>query len=242
MRSPCPVVLTNDDGIDAPGLRALATAIEAAWGEVPYIVAPDRCYSGCGQQVTMQGPIAVEERGPREYAIGGSPADCARLARMELVPECTLVLAGINHGGNMGHDIYLSGTVGAAREAAVLGVPAVAISQYLRGGLDVDWSQSARWAVATVQQILETNDTQTRLWNINLPHVDAGVTGEPEIVHCHPCSRALPVAFYRENGAYVYDGGRYHKRTQEVGTDVSACFGGSIAVSPLPVAPAGQSH
>lgn len=234
MRQSRPVVITNDDGIDAPGLRALAAAVGEAWGEAPYIVAPDRCYSACSQQVTMRSPIAVQERGPREFAVGGSPADCARLAKAVLVPDCALLLAGINHGGNMGHDVFLSGTVGAAREAVLLGLPAIAISQYLRGGLPVDWLRSARWAVAVIRDLLKPDGGGMRLWNINLPHLETEGQALPAVTRCRPCSRPLPIAYTREDGAYRYNGGLYHTRPQDAGTDVSVCFGGAIAVSALP--------
>lgn len=231
-----PIVLTNDDGIDAPGLQALAAALEAVLGEAPFIVAPNRCYSGCSQQVTMTAPIRVEQRGPRSWAVGGAPADCARLAITRLVPDCRLVLSGINHGGNLGHDIFLSGTVGAAREAALLGVDAVALSHYFRTGLPVDWAQAARWAVAALESLpWKPRQNAPRLWNINLPHLDAPPNGLPPIQHCVPCTRPLPVSYTLKGGAYYYDGGRYHTRSREAGTDVAVCFGGSIAISALPV-------
>ncbi|MBX3176616.1 MAG: 5'/3'-nucleotidase SurE [Candidatus Hydrogenedentes bacterium] len=231
-----PIVITNDDGIDAAGLRALAGAVEAACGAEVYIVAPDRGYSGCSQQVTMHAPIPVTERGPREFAIGGTPADCARLAITTLAPNCRLILSGINHGGNMGHDILLSGTVGAAREAACLGVSAVAFSQYLRGGREVDWPRTARWAVAVLGTLPLDNSGPAQLWNVNFPFRDGADGALPPVARCEPCPRPLPVAYAFSEGACTYDGSRYHERAQEEGTDVSACFGGSIAVSRLPVA------
>ena len=231
-----PIVLTNDDGIDAPGLRALAAALEEALGEAPCIVAPNRCYSGCSQQVTMTAPIRVEQRGPRCWAVEGSPADCARLAITNLVPGCRLVLSGINHGGNLGHDIFLSGTVGAAREAALLGVDAVALSHYFRSGLAVDWAQAARWAVAALESLPWSAPGGPRLWNINLPHLDVPRNGVPPIQHCVPCTRPLPVSYTLKDGAYYYDAGRYHTRSREAGTDVAVCFGGGIAISALPLA------
>jgi 5'-nucleotidase len=239
MLLPCPIVLTNDDGIDAPGLQSLAGAVRAAAGGPVYIVAPDRGYSGCSQQVTMNEPIAVAQRSPFDFAVDGSPADCVRLAITTLVPGCRLVLSGINHGGNLGHDILLSGTVGAAREAALLGVSAIAFSHYLRGGLPVDWPVAAAWAVTVLDALPDAGDGVASLWNINFPHRDPGDATVPPIIECSPCARPLPVSYTLVDGAYHYDGGKYHQRAQEQGTDVHTCFGGAIAVSRLPIAPPG---
>lgn len=234
MQQHTPIVLTNDDGIDAAGLQALAAALEMALGAAPYVVAPDRCYSGASQQVTMSTPISVEQRGPRTWAVGGSPADCARLAITDLAPGCRLVLAGINHGGNLGHDIYVSGTVGAAREAALLGVNAVAFSHYLRPGVEVDWTGAARWAMQVLESLPLKSGTAAALWNVNFPHLDPPLEAMPPVHHCTPCSRSLPIGYTYREGVYHYDGGRYHTRAQDEGTDVAVCFGGGIAVSPLP--------
>lgn len=120
------IVLTNDDGIDAPGIKALGEAIsgEKIW------IAPEKEYSQCGHQVTTNQGIKVEKRSEIEYAIGGTPADCIRLAVSHLCPDLSWVISGINSGGNMGVDVYISGTVAAVREAAIQGIPGIALSQY----------------------------------------------------------------------------------------------------------------
>jgi len=233
MPLPMPIILTNDDGFDAPGLQCLAQALESRFGDLLHIVAPDRCYSGGSQQVTMSQPIPVVSRGPRRWAVGGSPADCARLALTTLAPECALLIAGINHGGNLGHDIFLSGTVGAAREAALLGATAVAISHYLRPGILLDWPRAARWAEQALEEILQGGACGGELWNINLPHHAPGEMPMPPVVHCTPCPRPLPISYALQDGAYHYDGSRYHQRACDAGTDVAVCFSGSIAVSRL---------
>lgn len=237
MPFPPSLILTNDDGFDAPGLQSLATALEPIFGEGLYIVAPDRCYSGGSQQVTMSSPISVDARGPRRWAIGGSPADCARIALTCLAPECAIVISGINEGGNMGHDLFLSGTVGAAREAALLGASAVAVSHYLRPGIALDWPRAARWTAAVLRRLLEDTLNGGELWNINLPHHEPGECPMPPVVDCVPCPKPLPVAYTLRDGAYFYDGRRYHERACDPGTDVTACFGGSIALSRLDALP-----
>src|SRR2546427_7869900 len=121
------ILLTNDDGYQAGGLRALAAALEGF--ATVSIVAPSREQSGTAQSLTLRQPIVCNKIGEREWAIDGTPADCVIVALHKLLPERPdLVISGINHGANMGENVYYSGTVGAAREAALHHIPAVAIS------------------------------------------------------------------------------------------------------------------
>ena len=136
MNNPNNIALTNDDGIDAPGIQALYQALltleVSAAGTSIGVVAPDQHLSGCSHQLNRGGgPISVEQRAEQRYAIGGTPADCARVAH-HLYPQLGWVLSGINDGGNLGADIYVSGTVAAAREATLLRIPAIAIEMVNR--------------------------------------------------------------------------------------------------------------
>jgi 5'-nucleotidase len=137
------IILTNDDGINAPGIRALQNAL----GGEGIIVAPTVQYSGCGHQTTTHKPLKMEERSPNEYAVQGTPADCTRLAIAQLQPqldqEIDWVLSGVNAGGNMGIDVYMSGTVAAAREAAIHGIPGIAISHWIKRPLEIDWERTS---------------------------------------------------------------------------------------------------
>ena len=107
------LVLTNDDGIDAPGIQALQAATAGLGKSV--IVAPDTHLSGCSHQLNRGGAIPIEQRSDSAYAIGGTPADCSRVALSHLYPEADWVLSGINAGGNLGSDTYVSGTVAAVQ-------------------------------------------------------------------------------------------------------------------------------
>src|SRR5262245_45871036 len=108
------LLLTNDDGIDAAGLAALQAAAEIL-GQ-PLVVAPAQCHSGGGHQVTTHSPIRVNRREERCFVIEGTPADCVRVALDRLESATDFVLAGINHGGNLGADLHMSGTAAAVRE------------------------------------------------------------------------------------------------------------------------------
>src|SRR5436853_363994 len=136
-------LLTNDDGIDAQRLAALAAAAEALGPAI--WIAPHTHLSGCGHRVTTDQPIRLIPRGHERWAIDGTPADCVRVALAKLAPEVDWVLAGMNHGGNLGADVYHSGTVAAVREAAYHGKPAIAFSQYRKRGQEIDWDRARSW-------------------------------------------------------------------------------------------------
>lgn len=221
------VILTNDDGIDAPGLEALRNAID----DKTIVVAPNRVYSGCGHQVTTTRPIHVDRRSNTEYAVDGTPADCTRIAISHLCPDAKLVLSGINAGGNMGMDAYISGTVAAVREAAFHGIRAIAISQYRRRPLEIDWDAASRRTSRVIAELRDRPLERGTFWNINLPHLDPDAP-EPEVVFCQPSTHPLPVT-YRVEGDYFRYTGEYAKRDRAPGTDVDTCFGGNIAVTQI---------
>ena len=225
------LLLTNDDGIDALGLAALAEAA-ASLGEL-FCVAPDSHYSGCGHRVTTDRPIRVCQKSVDRWAIDGTPADCARVALAHLTPDIEWVLAGINHGGNLGADVWHSGTVAAVREAALHGKPGVALSHYRRPGGEVDWSRAARWARQVLAALLGRPCPGGTFWNVNLPYLTSG-EAEPEVVFCPLEAGPLPLAF-RADGDCLHYAGNYHERRRATGSDVDVCFSGHIAVTAMAI-------
>lgn len=219
------IILTNDDGVDAPGIRALQQAIP----ETSVIVAPEKQHSGCGHQVTTHRGIKIAKRSPREYAVDGTPVDCTRLAIKNIAPNTRLVLSGINLGGNLGTDVYISGTVAAVREAAIHGIPGIAISHWIKKPLVVDWAVATRWTTRVIKDLRSRPLPPGSFWNVNLPHLEAEQP-EPKIVLCKPSIDPLPVNFKVEENTYHYYG-EYAKRDRHPGTDVDICFGGNIAVT-----------
>ncbi|WP_017716930.1 5'/3'-nucleotidase SurE [Kamptonema formosum] len=219
------LILTNDDGIDAPGIRALHKALNGTG----ILVAPKEEWSGCGHRVTTS-LIRVHQRSATEYAVAGTPADCTRLAITHLCPDVKWVLSGINAGGNLGADIYISGTVAAAREAALHGIGGVAISHYRKSRL-VDWDLAARWTAGVLADLLTRPLEAGTFWNVNLPHLLPGEP-DPEVVFCPACTEPLPVNYRVEGDEYYYVG-EYAKRRRAAGTDVDVCFSGKIAVTQL---------
>lgn len=228
------LLLTNDDGIDAPGLAALERVC-APLAEEIVIVAPADPASQIGHRVTTHEPLHLTEHQPgRRYAVHGSPADCVRVALKCLLVDSPpdFVVSGINHGGNLGrHDLYISGTVAAAREAAFHGLPAAAVSHYLRMDLPLDWSAAENRARLALETLADEALGDGELWNINLPHLPPGAP-DPRLHHCEAERHPLEVSFERESdrGPFRYSG-RYHHRGHNGESDVSVCFGGDIAIT-----------
>jgi len=225
------IILTNDDGIDAPGLENLADIVSSIAD--PTVVAPREAQSGVGHRVTCRFPIAVERLSESRYSVTGTPADCARLAIKQFAPDADWLIAGINAGANLGSDIYQSGTVAAAREAAILGIKAIAISQYIARDEKIDWDITRRHAEAVVNLLLAKAPAERCYWNVNLPHpLDRDV--DPGLVFCELDKQPHNYTYRREGDQYHYEG-TIHERPREPGKDVAVCFGGNVAVTQLAV-------
>jgi 5'-nucleotidase len=221
------LLLTNDDGIEADGLRALHAAA-AQIGE-PVVVAPVETLSGCSHRVTTRQPILIRACPPLGYAVEGTPADCVRVALHTLASDAAWVLSGINEGGNLGADVWHSGTVAAAREAVLHGWQAVALSHYHKKGRAIDWQRAGSWVLPLLRRLLEQPAERGSFWNVNLPHLGPDEP-DPEVVFCRLDPSPLPLSFRGDSNALSYNGD-YHGRRRESGTDVDVCFRGKIAVT-----------
>jgi 5'-nucleotidase len=193
--------------------------------------------------VTTDRPLVLEQVGPDRFHVDGTPADCVRLALTMLVrspgdpgggaeerPTVDWVFSGINAGGNLGVDVHHSGTVAAAREAALHGVRALAASHYHRREEPIDWDRAAAWMAAVLAEVVPLPLESGEFWNVNLPHPLGGAAARPPVVQCRIDPSPLPLGY--ANGP---DGWRYRSRYQErqrvPDGDVAACFGGAISLS-----------
>jgi len=225
-------LITNDDGYAAPGILALEEALSAL-GEVT-VVAPGEHLSGCSHQTTTDRPIRVEQPKPNHYVVDGMPADCVRVALSHLGLAPDWVISGINEGANLGCDLFYSGTVAAAREAVLLGKPAIAISHYLTIENPIHWRQAAQHTHGVIKQLISRTLPPGNLWNVNLPTADRLQAGTP-VVECTPDPNPLAVAYQEREGSLHYVHGKYHGRPRSPGSDVDTCFGGEIAISQVPI-------
>ena len=224
------VLLSNDDGIDAPGLRALFDACDGLGNSVrATVVAPEECHSAGGHRVTTERLLAVRQHAQDWVGVDGTPADCVRVALHGLRQKPDWVLSGINSGGNLGADVYLSGTVAAVREATIHGVRGIAFSHYLGRGLRFDWERATRWAQKVLSVLKDENLQSDEFWNVNFPSLPSGAQ-DPELVFCNHLGSSLHVAYEAVDGGFIY-AGNYHARARDPGSDVEACFNGAIAIS-----------
>jgi 5'-nucleotidase len=223
------LLLTNDDGMDAPGLLALEQALQGL-GEC-VVLAPDQHLSGCSHQATTLRPLELKQLAPNRYTLDGTPVDCTRVGLLHLLPECDWVIAGINAGGNLGADVYLSGTVAAAREGALFRKRGIAISQYFDRRLPFDWQNAVRWTRRLIEMLTSSYLEEGTVWNVNLPHLPPG-SDPPEVCFCQLDPHPLPVNFHGDNGKLYYRG-LYQDRLREPGRDVDRCFSGRITITQL---------
>jgi 5'-nucleotidase len=240
------VLLTNDDGINADGLQAMRRALLEVPGVELAVIAPDSNRSATARSITTRRPIWVEEvefgDGTVGYATDGTPVDCVRFATLGLVDgfEADLVVSGINHGSNLGDDITYSGTVAAALEALVLGVPGIAVSQQSRAreldfrlGAQFDFDIAAAFAARLVEELEALPLPAGTLLNVNVPGRD------PDGVEIAKLGKriyrdTLALEDQAEDGRRLYriygDAPGYH---HEEGTDLAAVADGRIAVTPV---------
>jgi 5'-nucleotidase len=239
------VLLTNDDGIAAEGLQALRRALLAVPGIELAVIAPDGNRSAIGRGITTRRPLWVEEvpfgDGTVGYATDGTPVDCVRFAALGLVEgfQAELIVSGINHGANLGDDITYSGTVAAALEGVILGLPAVAVSQQstagemdFRLGRQFDFARAAAFTARIVEEIEDVPLPGGTLLNINVP---AGALSGVEVAR-------LGKRIYRDQLELQDEqSGRRQYRIygdapgyrHETGTDLAAVAEGRVAVTPI---------
>ena len=176
------VLLTNDDGIDAPGLRTLTELAEELAEEV-WIVAPDHDQSGTSHSLSLHGPLRVAQKGERRYSVSGTPGDCVVMAVRHLMmsgrPE--LILSGINRGANLGVETVFSGTVGAAMTGMLLGIPSMALSQAFSDRNAVRWDTARALAPKAIIQFAKGAWSRSSILNINFPDVPVGEVGPIEL-------------------------------------------------------------
>ncbi len=231
------ILLSNDDGIHSVGLGVLAQALTVL-GDV-IVVAPSSEQSATSHSITLNRPLRLKTIGPGRYSVDGFPVDCVYIAlhHKNLLPRRpTIVVSGINHGLNMGSDVYYSGTIAAAREAALRGIDALAVST----AVDGNFHATAEVACIVAAQLLaraeaKTATTPVALWNLNVPNatpvrgIKATRVGEriyDEMVEVRADPRGRP---------YLWIGGPTVRHGPQAGTDTTAFDQGFASLTPLTI-------
>ncbi len=221
------VVLTNDDGVHAPGLAALERAL-AELGDV-YVLAPEREQSACGHALTLHRPLRPHQLGERRFAVNGTPSDCVNLAVLGFLPAPpVLVVSGINHGANLGDDVTYSGTVSAAMEGTLLGVPSIAVSLVDGGDLDT----AARVARMIALRVLVAGLPAKTLLNVNVPAGAPRGIRLTRLGHRVYLDKIVEQADPRGRSHYWLGGGAAKWEALD-GTDMGAVHEGYVSLTPL---------
>jgi len=242
------ILLSNDDGIHAAGLEAMYRELKKL-GKV-WVVAPLEERSTTGHSLTIHKPLRMIDFGDRHYGVSGSPADCVYLGIREVIGAMPdLVVSGINRGGNLGQDVFYSGTVSAAREACILGIPAMAVSLAVDFSKDLpesrrNYATAAKIAVRAIRTLKKSPLPLHTLLNLNVPDSPLSKVKGIRLARQgfrHYSGTILKRKDHRGRD-YFWVGGQYLGFKKEQGTDVSAIDAGYAALTPLKLDTTNNAH
>ena len=229
------ILVTNDDGINAPGLKILEKIARSLSRDV-WVVAPEMEQSGAGHSLTLRRPLQVRRVAPRRFAVDGTPTDCVLLAVNHLIEgkRPDLVLSGVNRGSNLGEDVTYSGTVAAAMESTLLGIRAIAMSQ-MREGQTIAWRIASRHGAEVVRRLVSVPWTEGVLVNVNFPHLAKGRAKGILVVRQGRRAANIEIAHAADpmGRNYLWIGDFTSDNPVGEGTDLWAVRQGAIAVTPL---------
>lgn len=231
------VLLTNDDGIDAPGLAVLEEVAAGVAREV-WVVAPEHDQSGTSHSISLHAPIRFRQRGERRFGVSGTPGDCVVMAARHIMADALpdLILSGINRGANLGVETVFSGTVGAAMTGLLLELPSIALSQAFTDGAPVRWDTARSLAPAVIRRLVEMGWSRKACLNVNFPDVPPELAG--------PLTRSRQGAGLVKNinviartdpRGLTYHWLQFHREPFQEAADSEAAVvaSGRIAVTPL---------
>ncbi len=230
------ILVSNDDGIEAHGLKLLVKLARSFSDDV-WVCAPEAEQSGASHSLTIARPLRIRKLGAKRYAVDGTPTDCVLLAvngfMRDRKPD--LMFSGINAGGNMGEDVIYSGTVAAALEATLLGVPAIAFSQHAASGADFQWLTATKYAPRVVRRLVAEGWPSNTLMNVNFPDVPPSkVKG----IHVTAQGRRkigdnLVERLDPRGRPYYWIGPMRDEQRTRRGSDVKAVVDGYVSVTPV---------
>ena len=231
------VLVSNDDGVDAPGIRVLADGLRAAGHEVT-VVAPDRDRSGASNSLTLDQPVRVKELEGRVWRVGGTPTDCVHLALTGLLDaDPDIVVSGINSAANLGDDVIYSGTVAAAMEGRFLGLPAVAVSLATADRLPNHYETAARAVVEIIARLKTDPLPADTILNVNVPDLpwdDVRGFEVARLGHRHRAEACIPQQDPRGR-QWWWIGPAGPELDSGPGTDFHAIRNGNISITPIQV-------
>jgi 5'-nucleotidase len=233
------ILLTNDDGVHAPGLKVLEE-IARQFSDDIWICAPSEEQSGAGHSLTLTRPVRLQQLDERRFAVTGTPTDSVMMALRTVMPDAPdLILSGVNRGANLGDDVTYSGTVSAAIEGALAGIRSIAFSQvYAREGMgdDVPFGAAREWGPKVLAPLIDAPLAERTLINVNFPALAPDAVKGIRVVRqgFHDYSRGSIVEGRDPRGyRYFWFGLHAIEHTLDHGTDLEAIDDGYVAVTPL---------
>jgi 5'-nucleotidase len=234
------ILVSNDDGIHAPGL-AVAERIARTLSDDIWVVAPETEQSGASHSLTLTLPLRLRQAGPKRFALSGTPTDCVMMAGIHIMKDHLpdLVLSGVNRGFNVADDVTYSGTVAAAMEGTVLGIPSIAMSQAFGGRDESDssmWECAKRHGPPLVKRLVEIGWPKDVLLNINFPPLPASKVKEIAVTSQGQRDQSMLRLEERKDArerTYFWVGFKRIFSDPEPDTDLRAMFEGKISVTPL---------
>ena len=230
------VLVCNDDGINAPGLKLLEKVLTSLAREV-WVAAPETEQSAVSHSLPLRRPLRIRKLSARHFALDGPPTDCVLMGINEIMKSTPpdLVVSGVNRGGNLGEDVTYSGTVAAAMEGTLLGVPSVALSQVYADGHPVKWAAAEKWTAKVLKKLTAESWPPSVLINVNFPDVTAGrVTG---IEVTRQGRRKIGSELVRgtdpRGEPYYWIGAQRREEKYSPGIDLEAISRGAISITPL---------
>ena len=231
------VLVSNDDGVDAPGIRILAEGLRAAGHEV-LVVAPDRDRSGASNSLTLDAPVRVLQRDEHTWCVYGTPTDCVHVAISGMLAlEPDMVVSGINNTANLGDDVIYSGTVAAAMEGRFLGLPAVAMSLATRDHRGEHYETAARAAVEIIARLQKDPLPADTILNVNVPDIPWSEVRGFEVSRLGNRHRSEPCVQQADprGRTWWWIGAAGPEQDAGPGTDFNAVRSGNIAITPINV-------
>ncbi len=236
---PIRILLSNDDGINAPGLQSLEKIARSISDDV-WIVAPETEESGASRKLTLTMPLRIRELGPKRFAVQGTPTDCVLLGVNHVLKgkPPALVLSGVNRGANIADDVTYSGTIAAAMEGTALGIPSIALSQAygFEEGREVRWACCEAFGAPVIRRLLEAGWAKDVLMNVNFPDRAPQDVSRIEVTRQGKRDQSLANLIERVDGRgnpYFWLGFSRVLSNPPEGTDLRAIYDGRISVTPL---------
>ena len=231
------ILISNDDSINAPGIQVLERVARTLTDDV-WVVAPEVEQSGAGHSLTLGRPLRMRKLDEKRYAVDGTPTDCMQIAQKRLLRDHMpdLMLSGVNYGANLGEDVSYSGTIAAAMESALIGVPSIALSQLVKSDQPTQWGTAEKWAPDIIKKLLESGWPRDVLINVNFPNT------EPDLVEG---ISVCPQGMRHDNGEitkwcdprgeefYWIASSIRGEQTDEPGTDLAMISQNYITITPL---------